>query len=306
MVLYVFRHLSPRRLIAASIVILLAITTRSVYERQSNLALLDAALEAQALQDAGVSVSDEQKQSIDEWEKVRSERKPDDQEVKDEIADMRGTYASMFENLAPVSLWLQTKNMAKYGFWDAACMMLLGMAMMKLGVLSGSRSAATYAGMALGGYLIGLAVNGWETAVLLRSHFSIEAFDTAYLTYDIGRLAMVIGHIGAIMLIWKSGALRWLMTALAACGQMALTNYLMQTVLCGAIFFGHGFGLFGSLDRWELYIVVACVWTIQLIVSPIWLSLFQFGPAEWLWRSLTYWKRQPMIRRRTGESLPAV
>jgi uncharacterized protein len=77
---------------------------------------------------------------------------------------------------------------------------------------------------------------------------------------------------------------------------MALTNYLLQTVICTAIFYGHGFGLFGQLERWTQALVVLAVWLVQLILSPLWLGRFRFGPAEWLWRTLTYMKRQPMHR----------
>ena len=77
-------------------------------------------------------------------------------------------------------------------------------------------------------------------------------------------------------------------------GQMAFTNYLMQSIICGLIFYGAGFGLFGKLQRYELYYVVAGVWVFEIVFSHIWLRYFRFGPFEGLWRSLTYWKAQPM------------
>jgi uncharacterized protein len=74
---------------------------------------------------------------------------------------------------------------------------------------------------------------------------------------------------------------------------MALTNYLMQSVLCTWVFYGHGLGLIGRLSRVEQMGVVAVVWAVQLALSPWWLWHFRFGPAEWLWRSLTYGRPQP-------------
>ena len=110
------------------------------------------------------------------------------------------------------------------------------------------------------------------------------------------RPSVVIKWVALIMLIVKLGVLRGAAQRLATVGQMALTNYVMQTVICTTIFYGHGFGLFGKLDRvWQLPIVVG-VWILQLIWSPLWLRRYRFGPLEWLWRSLTYWKRQPMGR----------
>jgi uncharacterized protein len=113
-------------------------------------------------------------------------------------------------------------------------------------------------------------------------------------TYDIRRLAMVLAHISVVMIVCKSGALSWLTSRLAAAGQMAFTNYLSTSIICTMVFNGYGFGLFGKLDRVHIYAVVLAVWTAQLIWSKLWLQHFRFGPFEWIWRSLTYWRRQPM------------
>ena len=78
---------------------------------------------------------------------------------------------------------------------------------------------------------------------------------------------------------------------------MALTNYLTQSIVLGIIFYGYGFDLFAAIHRPLLYVLVLAVWTFQLLVSPLWLETFRFGPAEWLWRSLTYWKLQPILAR---------
>jgi uncharacterized protein len=74
-----------------------------------------------------------------------------------------------------------------------------------------------------------------------------------------------------------------------------LTNYLMQSILCTTLFEGWGFGLFAMLDRTQLLGVVAAIWLLQLALSSVWLRYFRFGPMEWLWRSLTYWKRYPLL-----------
>ena len=82
-------------------------------------------------------------------------------------------------------------------------------------------------------------------------------------------------------------------------GQMAFTNYLGQSFLMGLLFYGIGFGMFGKLQRYEIYYVVGITWIVQIIFSHIWLHYFQFGPLEWIWRQLTYWKRFP-LRRNTS------
>jgi uncharacterized protein len=75
---------------------------------------------------------------------------------------------------------------------------------------------------------------------------------------------------------------------------MALSNYILQSLICSTLFYGFGVGLFGTLQRYQIYYVVFACWLIHLLWSPWWLRRYRFGPLEWCWRSLTYWKRQPM------------
>ena len=104
---------------------------------------------------------------------------------------------------------------------------------------------------------------------------------------------MAIGHIGLIMIFAKLPILGWLKLRIAAVGKMALSNYIMHSLICMVIFTGVGFGLFGKLQRYELYYVVFAIWIFQLIISPIWLKYFYFGPMEWLWRRLSYLYKPP-------------
>ncbi|NQU87077.1 MAG: DUF418 domain-containing protein, partial [Mariniphaga sp.] len=111
-----------------------------------------------------------------------------------------------------------------------------------------------------------------------------------------GCLGVSLGYIAIIMLlvqIFKNG---WIIKSLKAVGQMAFTNYLMQTIICTFIFYGHGIGMFGKVERTSQILIVFAIWIFQMIVSPIWLRYFYYGPFEWLWRSLTYRSLQPMKR----------
>jgi uncharacterized protein len=74
-------------------------------------------------------------------------------------------------------------------------------------------------------------------------------------------------------------------------------------VFCTLIFFGYGLNYYAELQYYQLYFVVAAIWVVQLIISPIWLKYYLFGPLEWLWRTLTYWQVQPM-RRPSAEAGP--
>jgi uncharacterized protein len=98
-----------------------------------------------------------------------------------------------------------------------------------------------------------------------------------------------MGHVAVVMLCTKTAFLGFLKRSLAAVGRMALTNYIMHTVVATTIF-----GIFKQYAKWqrfELYYLVAAIWVFQLVMSPIWLRYFRFGPLEWFWRWLTYGKR---------------
>ena len=107
-------------------------------------------------------------------------------------------------------------------------------------------------------------------------------------------MGVSLGYISAIVLVCKSQLAQRLTAALAAVGRTALTNYLLQTIICTTLFYGHGFGLFGEIERAGQFLIVLAIWLVQLAISPLWLRHFRFGPFEWLWRTFTYLKPQPL------------
>jgi uncharacterized protein len=84
---------------------------------------------------------------------------------------------------------------------------------------------------------------------------------------------------------------------IAAAGRAAFTNYLGTSILMTGLFYGWGMGWFGALSRIELWPVVFAMWGVMLLWSKPWLDRFQYGPFEWVWRSLSRWSLQPMRRR---------
>ena len=120
----------------------------------------------------------------------------------------------------------------------------------------------------------------------------VRAFDLDRILHYLERLLITMGHLGLICLFVKSRALGWLKRSLAAVGRTAFSNYILQSIICSLIFFGYGWGMFGKLNLTEQLWVVGSIWLFQLIISPVWLRYFNFGPLEWAWRSLTYLKKQ--------------
>ena len=178
---------------------------------------------------------------------------------------------------------------------DALVMMLLGMAFFKLGILDASWPRSWYVWLATLGFSVGLVTNLWELRVAFAGQLdTLSTFPFLSPTYHVGRVGMALGYLGTVMVVCQSGALPRVRRALAAVGRMALTNYLMHSLICLVVFTGFGFALVGTLDRWQLYPIVVAIWVFQLWFSQWWLVRYRFGPGEWLWRALTYGRRPQM------------
>ncbi|MBQ14325.1 MAG: hypothetical protein CMQ17_07980 [Gammaproteobacteria bacterium] len=293
--LYFFRGYSPLRLavFAGAIFFLLGILHTGTHF--GTRALYTEFQEVESLSD-GEEISEAQANAVDNWDAYLQQQLATPEQMQAEIKIRRQGYIDNFIFSAQINIIFQTILFLVNTFWDAAAMMLLGMVLMKWNIFDASRSLRFYSKMLIAGFSIGLFVNIWEVMMYVNSGFEPYWSQPARPTYDIGRLAMAFGYIGLTMIVCKLGVFARIVGALACVGQLALTNYLMQSVICNFIFMGFGFGLFGQLERLEIYYVVPGVWLFQLIFSVYWLQHYRFGPAEWLWRSLTYWKRQPLRR----------
>jgi uncharacterized protein len=102
------------------------------------------------------------------------------------------------------------------------------------------------------------------------------------------------GYISALVILAQNKIWRDLLSPLAAAGRMALTNYLIQSIVCTLIFYSYGLGLYGHVGAAAGVVLSVAIWLIQLRVSVAWFGRFQFGPMEWLWRTLSYDKAQSM------------
>ncbi len=296
--LWVFRDLSARTLLRIAVPVLClqtVVATADLFELRD---LSARAATAQQLRDGGAELDPEQESAIEDYEERMSHERPTAEEQARVVKAMRGGYASAFGENAKFAWWMQTEYLHALAFWEVLGMMLLGMALLKSGALTGDWPARHYLTMLVVGWSIGITVNAVEIAWQLRNDFSVDSVLTVWsLSYDLGRIPLTLGHLACVLLLLRSGALRRSFGVLAQVGRMALTNYLAQSVLCLFVFTGVGFALFGQLQRHELYYVVAAIWALQLAWSPWWLARFRFGPMEWLWRSLTRWQRQPLRRR---------
>lgn len=236
-------------------------------------------------------------QALEGGEMMKEFMSPTAAQYAEQLDQLRGGWMDVFAHRAGMSAYMQTMGFAFFIFWRVSAMMLLGIALTKLGVLTGERSTRFYAGLALAGYLIGLPIVIGGIAFNESHGFSLVQFAGVGMGFNaVGSVPVALGHIGLVVWVVKRGLLRPVTDALARVGQMAFTNYLMQSILASLIFYGFGLGFAGEFNRLGQQAVVWFVWAVQILWSIAWLSRFRFGPAEWLWRSLTYWKLQPMRR----------
>ena len=230
-------------------------------------------------------------------EAVADDWKPLADTIQAEVDAYRGSWSDQMSHRFKAAFFFQTVIFLIGIAWRAGGMMLIGMALYKLGVFSAARSKRFYVGLVGVGLLVGIPTIMYGVArnELAGWNVKYSFFFGPQFNYW-ASILVALGWVGVVMLACKSEAVRPLTRPFAAVGQMALTNYLMQTVLCTFLFYGHGLGRFGMFERWQQLLVVVAVGALQLVVSPLWLRHFRFGPAEWLWRSLSYMKLQPMRR----------
>jgi uncharacterized protein len=300
--LYPFRKLRGPALVGLGVAVLTLTLPAAVIEARRLETLHATAVEAETQKAAGHALSRKQRDDLNEWQDELDDAHPDENTIQESLDAHHGGYWKLFVRRSE-----RVDDFTPDDFFDTVGMMLVGMGLLKLKIISGFRSTRFYALLAILGLAIGLPLHAYAAWRVYQGGF--DPIDIAWITatYNPGRLTIALGYIGLVMLVARAGIARRLVGSLAAVGRMALTNYLATTLICTTLFdgYGFGFGLFGKLHRWQLYFVVLGIWALQLVASPLWLRYYLFGPAEWAWRSLTYWKEQPLMRERVGGRLEA-
>lgn len=210
-----------------------------------------------------------------------------------DLAAFGGPYAGQLARRAQLFLEYQAYGLPFYTLPLTGGLMLAGIGLARLGFFAGTWRASMYATIAAIGAPLGLALVTLE--LRLDARFGEDPLLTAYVFNHLNTLAAVplaMAYASSVMLVSRRAKL----SALAAVGRTALSCYLLQTVIGTTLFYGHGFGLFGRVDRVGQLGITVVVWVALLIAAPLWLRAFQFGPVEWIWRCATYARWQPMRR----------
>jgi len=206
-----------------------------------------------------------------------------------------GVVSAIQEN---ISVWMSIAGNSVLGLIPRTLsVMLIGMALFKIGFLGGRAPVWVYVMMVL--IAAGtLAVVGYQALINWNLQFETIHMLGAGVAANAGLSIFIsIGYASLFVLLVKAGA-KLFTEPLAAVGRMAFTNYIAQSLIMTTIFYGgRGFGLWGEVDRITLWAIVLAVWAVQLIWSPLWLSRFSMGPLEWIWRRLSYGKPVSMAKQ---------
>lgn len=252
------------------------------------------------LAEAGRLPAEAMAQMQESLTEMNAEMGPSAATYANEIAIHLGSYSSIVAH--------RTGEMASEPFvmvmmfiWETMGLMLVGMALFKSRMLTGDWEPARYRKWALTCFLVATPPLIALALYQIESGFSAVSTFGASLSLSVPfDVVMTIGWAALIMWAIKVKANDAVRARLAATGRMAFTNYLTTSIVMTTIFYGYGLGLFGSVGRTALYLFCFGMWGAMLLWSKPWLDRFQYGPLEWLWRSLSRWQVQPMRRQATA------
>ena len=245
------------------------------------------------------TLTKEQQDDKGAWTGIVAGMKYDPKKDDAEKKAMRSvSYSKLWNHVLGRSQAREAQWTYQTGIWDFASMILLGMALFKFSFFNSRYSRQQYLLIAIVGLTVGILL-GW-----FRLHYNQIALkdyakfiDENWLPYSIffpfERGFMALGYSSLVLAMIGTRPLNRLSGGIACTGQMALTNYLMQSIICTVFFTGFGMGYFGRLGQWQLYFIAAEICLFQIVFSILWLRYYQHGPAEWIWRCLIHRKWLP-------------
>jgi len=184
--------------------------------------------------------------------------------------------------------------------WRVLALFLLGIVLMRHGMFDDSDGRRpVYRRMILWGFAIGVPLQVMAHVLRAGNVTSIWTIWSHQMAEYVGSAGMSAAYAGVLAMACLRPDWRQRLLPLAAAGRMALTNYLSQSVICGLIFYSYGLARFDTLSFADVLVVAVAIFVIQVAASMGWLRHFRFGPMEWLWRTLTYLRWQPLRTGRT-------
>ncbi|MDO7842797.1 DUF418 domain-containing protein [Sphingomonas immobilis] len=228
--------------------------------------------------------------------------------IADEDRSRRGDSASWIMAQWRVALARETDPAAIGAIWEAAATMLIGAGLFRLGIVQGLRSRRFYWRLTLLAYAIGVTLR--TTGAIETMHFD-DAPKIGFAIGEVARLAMTLGHVGAVNLLLTTAFGARLLKPLAAAGRTALTLYILQSLIgLWLIFPPFALGLYGTLSWAPLMGMALVIDVLLLLAANLYLRYFDIAPVEWTWRSLVEgralpWRKRAGVRREVGASRAA-
>jgi len=218
--------------------------------------------------------------------------------IVDEINHYQSGWSEQMRYRVPMAREVHSWGFVTRLFWQMSGLMLLGMALYKLDVLSAVRGRRFYSRLATAGFTLGIglvALGLWRSAAT-----NWDITDYVLVGQELkswGNVLIAAGWVSVVMLLCQRG---WRLAGVAEVGRLALSNYLLQSLICTTIFYGHGLGLFGEIDRAAQVAIVVLIWGFELVISTLWLRRFSMGPVEWVVRWVAFGHRPHMLRAMTA------
>ena len=293
--LFPLRLASTRSLVVLAMASLTVLTAQP-YLRYSEIAALKEKVgEVERNAQQGQVITPEAEEIKDKWQERQGDLQPNYSLIDDGVRIKTGEYSALFKYVAWKAFEEQTTIFYQEDFFDIFLYMVIGIILFRLDFF-GRRYARQplQLAIALFGLSLGFLVHAWINWGLLTSRLDPLKSEYYQIFFDIGRLPFVIGYLSLIIFLFHNELLKFSGDCLAAVGRMALSNYLLQSVIGVFLFYGIGLGQFNQLTRSEIAIIIVVVWTFQITFSVMWMAAFYYGPFEWVWRSLTYSKIQPL------------
>ncbi len=278
-----FRRMSAERLVAMGAALLLG-----------HMVLMGAFASGQMDAEAAARAPGASKAAIAAWNEGMGAMAPNAADIAADKALHLDSYGGFVRhNLAE---WNSVLNTVLPFLLDTVGLMLLGMAGYRSGFLTGEWSNRAYRRIAIPALAVGAlagaatvtwdVLSGFDTVTLFAA---LVVAETPFVTI------MAAGYAASIILLSRRHGP--FTQRIAAAGRCAFSNYLGTSIVASLVFYGWGLGLYGSVSRWQAWLVAPLVWVLMLLWSKPWLERFNYGPFEWAWRSLSRGKLQPMRRR---------
>lgn len=260
LLLYTFRRLSAKGLLIAASLCFAFMITRENVDLYRSKKVISAGEQIAQIDTTVTRLSADQKEKLDAMLDFKAKSEPESRkkEMESSLRKVRGNYSDFYKYWSDFGFHIVTL-MLYDEIWDLLVFMFIGMAFYKNGMLTGKAPSKLYWVMLLAGMSIGLVLSWVRIQLMLQYQFNRFDYTKAagFGFSEISRVFRSLAIFGFIMLLFKSGYFKWLFALTKPVGRMAFTNYVSQSILMGLFFYGIGFGMFGRLQRYEIYYVWA-------------------------------------------------